>query len=125
MLRVRDFDVSLRFWRDGLGMRVVDRFEIPARRVSAMFVGFGDYHSAALIELSCPWDRTEPCTPGTGFGHIAVGVPDVPAALARLCAHGGAVIEPPQVMLGDGPQVAIVRDPDGYAVELIQTLRPD
>jgi hypothetical protein len=28
-------------------------------------------------------------------------------------------------MLGDGPQVAIVRDPDGYAVELIQTLRPD
>ena len=53
-----------------------------------------------------------------GFGHLCVSVPDARAACARFDALGVAY----QKRLGEGgmKQIAFIRDPDGYWIEIIQ-----
>src|SRR3546814_3927597 len=53
-----------------------------------------------------------------GFGHICVSVPDVRAACARM----EALRVPFQKKLSDGSMrdIAFIKDPDGYWIELIQ-----
>jgi lactoylglutathione lyase len=121
MLRVKDFDASLRFYVDGLGMRVFDRYEIESRRASCMFIGFNDYAGGGLIELAQYWDAEGPPTHGSGYGHVAIGAPDITGMLAKLEAMGVEVTLRPRALIGAGPRVAFVKDPDGYAVELIET----
>ncbi|KAF7790729.1 hypothetical protein EIP86_001685 [Pleurotus ostreatoroseus] len=55
--------------------------------------------------------------PGRGFGHIAVSVPDIQAACARLESLG----VPFKKKLTDGKMrnIAFALDPDGYWIELV------
>lgn len=124
MLRVRDVEKSLRFYREGLGMHMLDRHDIEQGRFSIIFLSFAGYRDGpAAIELTYNWDRDEPYTHGSGYGHVAVGVPDIEAAFARLVAHGGEPATAPKRMMPGTPRLAFVKDPDGYAVELIETRR--
>lgn len=123
MIRVKDFDAALHFYVDLLGMKVLDRFEIPVRRVSMVFVGYGGYDAGGCVEIVRPWDTDGPYTHGTGYGHISIGVPDVIALLGKLEANGVTVTTRPTQLLPGAPAVAFVEDPDGYAIELIQTRR--
>lgn len=56
-----------------------------------------------------------------GFGHICVSVPDARAACARFDELGVAY----QKRLGEGgmKEMAFIKDPDGYWVEIIQPTR--
>ena len=49
---------------------------------------------------------------GTGFGHVAIRVDDLATALAKLAEKG---IEPERT------PYRVVRDPDGYRIELIDS----
>jgi lactoylglutathione lyase len=124
MLRVRDLDAALRFYCDGLGMRVLDRYDIEAGRFSILFLSYAGYRDGpAAIELTHNWDRDEDYSHGSGYGHVAIGVPDVAAMWERLPAYGGRQGSAPRAMMAGAPQLAFVHDPDGYAIELIQTNR--
>jgi lactoylglutathione lyase len=124
MIRVANYEAALRFYVDGLGMKQLgDRFDVELRRVSGVYLGFDDYAGGGGVELVTNWDATVPYTHGTGYGHIAIGVPDIEAMVARLEAMGAAVTLRPTRLLAGAPRVAFVKDPDGYAVELIQTRR--
>jgi lactoylglutathione lyase len=123
MIRVKEFDAALRFYIDGLGMKVLTKFTVPVRRVDAMFIGFADYADGGLLELVRLWDHEGPHTHGSGYGHISIGVPDVRATVEKLKGMGAEVTTPPTVLLAGGPLVAFIRDFDGYAIELIQTCR--
>jgi lactoylglutathione lyase len=57
---------------------------------------------------------------GTGYGHIAVTVPDIHAALARLAQQGIEPERPPYSVREGGSLLCFVRDPDGYRIELIE-----
>jgi lactoylglutathione lyase len=124
MIRVGDLDRSLDFYCTKLGMSILSRVDIEAGRFSIVFVSFGqDYYSGA-IELTYNWDHpanTEGYTHGSGYGHVAIGVPDIYAMCARLAEAGVEVTVQPKRLLPDAPALAFVRDPDGYAIELIQT----
>ncbi len=120
MLRVKDFDATLRFYVDILGMKVFDKIEITERRATAMFIGFENLEAGACLELIHPWDFDGTFTPGTGYGHVSVGVPDLRAVFAKLEAVQTPVIQPPGVVTTGAPFCAFVKDPDGYAVELVQ-----
>lgn len=125
MIRVRDLAASLRFYCDGLGMHVLDRYDFEAGRFSIVFVSYADYRDGqAALELTHNWDQAEGYSHGTGYGHVAIGVPDVPAMWERLPAFGGRQGTAPKSMLPGAPQLAFVHDPDGYAIELIQIRRP-
>jgi lactoylglutathione lyase len=122
-LRVTDLDRAARFYVDGLGMKILDRIRIGPRKVNIVFVGYGDYGVGGLIELAYYEDDTAPRTHGTGYDHMSVGVSDVIAMVAKLEGMGAEVKVRPTEYLGKGPRIAYVKDPDGNAVELIQTVR--
>ena len=64
------------------------------------------------------WPRrtggAEPC------GRVAVGVRDIYANCERLNASGGLSTSKPGPMKHGSTVIAFVKDPDGYAIELIQ-----
>jgi lactoylglutathione lyase len=120
MLCIKDIEASSRFYIDGLGMTLFDRMEFDfAPRISALFVGF-DAHEGVL-ELSHYPDNDGEYSQVRGWGHVAIGVPDLDAILARLKGMG---IEPKKVnaeYVPGAPRAAFLNDPDGYEIELIQT----
>lgn len=122
-LRVQSLERSIRFYVEGLGMKLFDRINLPPGKTTAAFVGYTDYDRGGLIELCELWENDEAYTQGTGFGHISIGVGDVDAAVGKLAAMGAEVTVPPKDYGGEGPRLAYINDLDGYAIELIQTSR--
>ncbi len=120
MIRVLDLDDSIRFYTERLGMKLLRRQEYPSGRFTLAFVGYGDERDHAVIELTHNWDQKEPYDKGTGFGHIAVGVPEIYKTCDRLAAAGVKIPRPPGPMKHGGSVIAFIEDPDGYKVELIE-----
>jgi lactoylglutathione lyase len=54
------------------------------------------------------------------FGHVALTVDDMEAALARLAQQGIEPERPPYTVREGGPRLCFVKDPDGYRIELIE-----
>ena len=57
---------------------------------------------------------------GTGYGHIAIGVPDLDATLDALKQQGIEPERPPYTVSDGGSRLCFVRDPDDYRVEIIE-----
>ena len=83
-------------------------------------MGFESNPEQAEIELTHNWDQEVPYDVGNGFGHFAVGVPDVAAACEEVTAGGGKVTRPAGPVKHGTTIIAFVEDPDGYKIELIQ-----
>ena len=58
--------------------------------------------------------------PGTGYGHIAIGVDDLDATLAALSEQGLEPERPPYTIRDGGSRLCFVRDPDSYRIEIIE-----
>jgi lactoylglutathione lyase len=113
MVRVRNLDESLHFYRDLLGLRELRRIENEQGRFTLVFLAApGD--DAAQVELTYNWDPEEYGI-GRAFGHLAYQVDDIYAACARLEAGGVTINRPPR----DG-RMAFVRSPDDISIELLQ-----
>jgi len=56
---------------------------------------------------------------GSGYGHIAIGVDDLDATLARLNEQGIEPEREPYRVSEGGSRLCFVRDPDQYRIELI------
>ena len=123
MLRVANLDESVRFYEEVLDMRVFRRNENESQKYSVVFLGYGDEDTHPAIELTYNWGVDEPYEKGTGYGHIAIGVPDIYEICRRVEARGMQVPRPPGPLKGrgpNGPVIAFIRDPDGYSIELGQ-----
>jgi lactoylglutathione lyase len=120
MIRVRDLEKSLDFYQRLLGMQVLRRTDFPEGKFTLAFVGYGPEADHSVIELTHNWDREEPYEIGTGFGHIALGVPDIVKACSDLAAEGVRIPRPPGPMKHGTSVIAFVEDPDGYKIELIE-----
>ncbi len=118
MLRVRDLDRSIDFYTRLLGMRLLRRNDNPDGKYTLAFLGYGEESDTTVIELTYNWGREEGYTVGTGYGHIAIGVPDVEAACAVLAREGVKLPVPPKKR-PSGNWMAFAEDPDGYRVELL------
>ena len=120
MIRVKDVERSIDFYTRLLGMRVLRNMDFEGGRFTNVFVGYGDEDSEAVIELTHNWDQEEPYTHGSGFGHLAVGVPDIYATCEALEAEGVNIPRPPGPMKHGTTVIAFIEDPDGYKIELIE-----
>lgn len=114
MVRVRDLDVSLRFYCEGLGLREVRRKEVPQGKYTLVFLSAPDSPEAE-IELTYNWDATDDYGSARNFGHVAFRVDNIYATCSRLQKLGVAINRPPR----DG-HMAFVRSPDLISVELLQ-----
>ena len=122
MLRVKDLDKSLRFYTEQLGMKLLRKRDYPTGRFTLAFVGYGDESDSTAIELTHNWEQAEPYSLGSGFGHLAVSVPDVYKACERLAAAGVKIPRPAGPMAHGGSVIAFIEDPDGYKIELVDRL---
>ncbi len=120
MIRVRDLDKSIDFYTRLLGMKLLRRKDYPTGDFTLAFVGYGDEADQAVIELTHNWGQEEPYDLGTGFGHLAVGVPDIYGTCEQLAAEGVPLPRPPGPMKHGGSVIAFIEDPDGYKIELIE-----
>lgn len=142
MLRVKDLQKSLDFYTRVLGFTLLEKADFPEAEFSLYFL-------ALIADRSrIPSDPTErhrwrkmlhgvlelTYNHGTekdpafsyhngnseprGFGHLCVSVPDIKAACARFEELGVDF----QKRLTDGrmKDIAFIKDPDGYWIEIIQ-----
>ena len=125
-LCVTDLDRARRFYTEALGFTFVrdlqppdaltgQLLEIDQPNLTAVYLALGDF----TLEL-LHYDRAgnpafrarvmnEP-----GLTHLSLTVDDLPAALDRVRAAGGSVLDPTNVGVA-----VLVRDPDGQLVELL------
>ena len=119
MLRVGDLERSIAFYTNVLGMRLLRRTDRPDHRYTLAFVGYGDEQSHAVLELTYNYGVSA-YDVGTGYGHIAIAVPDAAAACAAVREKGGSVTRDAGPVKGGTTVIAFVQDPDGYKIELIE-----
>jgi lactoylglutathione lyase len=119
MIRVNDLDESLKFYCDALGMKLLKKREYPSGRFTNAFVGYGSEETDPVIELTYNWD-THSYDLGNGFGHIALGVPDVYKTCDELRAKGVKIVREPGPMKhgSSSNAIAFLEDPNGYKIEL-------
>ena len=121
MLRVGDMQRSVDFYTRVLGMRVLRTRDVPEYKYSLTFLGFGKGNEEGGAELELTYNYgVNSYELGTAFGHLAIGVPDVAAACARIREAGGKVVRDAAPVKGGTTVIAFVEDPDSYKIELIQ-----
>lgn len=124
MLRVGDLPRAVDFYTNVLGMRLLRTTDRPEQKYTLAFVGYGDESEAAVLELTYNYgvDRYDI---GSGYGHVAIEVPDAAAACAAVRAKGGNVTREAGPVKGGTTVIAFVQDPDGYKIELIERRREE
>ena len=123
MLRVLDLELSLKFYCDILGMKVLRRTDYPEGRFTNTFIGYGPEKEFPTLELTNNWDQQENYNKGNGWGHICIETPDVYKACEELSATGIKITRPPGPMKHGTRVIAFCEDPDGYKVELNEKIQ--
>jgi lactoylglutathione lyase len=113
MVRVRDLDASLAFFRDGLGLVETRRKDYPQGRFTLLYLAAPE-NPEVEVELTYNYDP-EDYGSARNFGHLAFAVDDIYATCAHLQAVGVTINRPPR----DG-RMAFVRSPDLISIELLQ-----
>ena len=119
VLRIRDLDASLHFYRDVLGCtldKVQDRIGLWQVRAGASLIDL-----IPLTGVLGGMGGAGPQKEGRNVDHFAIEIDsfDEPAIRAHLASHNVTVTDSGQRYgaKGDGPSIYIL-DPDGNSVEL-------
>ena len=141
MLRIKDPERSIAFYKNVLGMQLIEQFDFPQMQFSLYFMGYPSdsvpedpatrakwlFEQPALLELTHNHgteDSTEPVYHNgndepRGFGHIGISVPDVYAACERFESLGVEFVKRPDD--GNMKGLAFIKDPDGYWIEVLSS----
>jgi lactoylglutathione lyase len=142
MLRIRDPKPSLAFYRDVLGMTLLQQLDFVDMQFSLYFLAYlaedeeipSDpaerarfiFNRETTLELTHNWGtESDPGFAGyhdgnrdpRGFGHIGISVDDVARACARFESLGIPFKKRPQD--GKMKDIAFITDPDGYWIEIL------
>ncbi len=126
MVRVKNLDESLTFYRDGLGLEVVRQNDYEQGRFSLVYLAApadivtdeagnrSTLRKSPELELTYNWDPEE-YTGGRNFGHLAYEVDNIFELCEHLQSMGVTINRPPR----DG-RMAFVVSPDGISIEFLQ-----
>lgn len=120
MLRVGDLDRSIDFYTNVLGMKLLRKSDNEEFEYTLAFIGYANESESTVIELTYNWGTSE-YDLGTAFGHIAIGADDIYATCEEIRQAGGEIIREPGPVKGGTVEIAFVKDPDGYSIELINS----
>jgi len=144
MLRIKDPEVSLAFYTGVMGMRVLRKLDFPEMKFSLYFLHRADDESApaevgertawtfaqrGILELTHNWGtESDPDfryhdgnAQPQGFGHICFSVPDLDAATSWFDDNQVTFVKRPDQ--GKMKDVAFIKDPDGYWIEIVEPAR--
>lgn len=119
MLRVGNLEKSIAFYTQIMGMKLLRQSDNPEYQYTLAFVGYGDESDTTVLELTYNWDKSS-YDMGDAYGHIAIAVDDIYSLCESIEKQGGDVYRKPGPVKGGKTVIAFVRDPDGYAIELIE-----
>ncbi|PVV02974.1 hypothetical protein BB560_002556 [Smittium megazygosporum] len=134
MYRIRDPKASLHFYTEVLGMKLLDEYHNEDAKFSLFFVGYESDHTKGISRFSREGvlelthnhgTESDPefkgystgNSDGQGYGHIAVIVDDLEAAVKRFDDYKVKFIKRPED--GRMKHIAFIVDPDGYRVEIL------
>lgn len=120
MIRVGDLDRAVDFYTGVLGFSEVRRNDHPNGKFTLVFLRApGDGDDGPALELTYNWD-TDQYDLGNGYGHIALQVDSLDAIGERLAASGLGFSWGPGKTPSGKTNMAFVKDPDGYQIELLE-----
>ena len=125
MLRVFNLEASLKFYCEILGMQVLRRTDYPDGRFTNTFIGYGPEAEFPTLELTYNWDQKDNYNKGDGWGHICIETQDVYKTCEDLATNGVKITRPPGPMKHGTRVIAFCEDPDGYKVELNETIEKE
>jgi|SRR5215831_2620635 len=116
---VSDIERSLKFYGDVLGMKEQQRFELDDG-VKEVILAFPESKGAGVILM---WNtkRTASYQIGDGYSRVVLMVADLESAIRHLRSHGVTFTKEPTD--AHGLRYCIIKDPDGYGIELLQLKR--
>ena len=116
MIRTNDPDASIKFYTEGLGLKLIKENRIESGKFTLYFIG--EDENGPLLELTHNWGERS-YTSGDQFGHLAYQVDDIYQTCEHLMSMGIAINRPPK----DG-HMAFVKDPNNISIELLQAGTP-
>lgn len=122
-IAVASLEGALHFYRDQLGLEVTHRETVAGERVNVAMLGAGE----SRIELLEPTETGSVIGKflekhGPGLHHVALRVPDLPAAVERLRAAGSRILNEPRT--GAGGHLYVFVHPSstgGVLLELVES----
>lgn len=114
-INVQDMDRAVAFYRDAIGLEITNTIEEENFRETILGTDGG-----ARIQLAYHFDQDGPIEHGTNFWKHYVYTDDCKGLFARALEAGGESVLEPQVLERWNCTVAMVKDPDGYNLEIIQ-----
>jgi lactoylglutathione lyase len=145
MLRVKDPARALDFYTRVMGMRLLRKLDFAEMKFSLYFLHRPDaanpppedagertawtFSQKSILELTHNWGtETDPGfayhdgnAQPQGFGHICFSVPDLDAAVAWFDENQVPYVKRPDQ--GKMKDVAFIKDPDGYWIEIVEPAR--
>lgn len=142
MMRIKDPQVSLDFYTRVMGMQVLRKLDFAEMKFSLYFLhrqadddtvpeDEGErtawtFSQRGILELTHNWGtENDPefkyhdgNAQPQGFGHICFSVPDLAAAVAWFDENQVTYVKRPDQ--GKMKDVAFIKDPDGYWIEIVQ-----
>ena len=140
MLRVKDPAIALDFYTRVMGMRVLRKLDFPEMSFSLYFLAHGvqqapedvgertawTFSQTGVLELTHNWGTENDASfkyhdgnaQPQGFGHICFSVPDLDVAVAWFDSLGVTYVKRPEQ--GKMKDVAFIKDPDGYWIEIVE-----
>jgi lactoylglutathione lyase len=115
-INVSDLDRSTEFYTRGLGLQEKGKYDL-GHMLEVLVGADGGPVSILLIKYT---DRSEAPDLGTGYEKIVLACDDVAGAYERALSEGGTSQLEPRTIEAMGLTVAMVRDPDGYLIELVK-----
>ncbi len=113
---VNDIERALAFYVGALGMK--EQLRLPlGKGEHEVVLAFPENKSAGVI-LMWNTERKTPYVPGDAYSRFILSVSDIEAALQHLAKHSVAAVLP--VTDAGKFRYAMVKDPDGYVIELLQ-----
>lgn len=117
-IQARDWDESLRFYRDILGMEPVLEFGSPERKIVLFDMGDGSHielFQATSESPATPAENNDPVM------HFALTTTDTYAATERVRQAGYEItIEPKDADIGISVTLSFCKGPNGEIVEFFQ-----
>ncbi|MCB0111290.1 MAG: VOC family protein [Caldilineaceae bacterium] len=120
-VQTRDWDASMKLYRDVLGMSVAAEFGSPERKIVLLDMGDGSHME--LFQPKADTPAPGAAAPNDPVTHFALATTDTKAATEHVRAAGYEItVEPKTVDLGAlTVTIAFFNGPNGESIEFFQT----
>lgn len=116
-ITVKDMDKTIKFYIDNLGLKLVNRKEIPENNAEIAFLE--ENKTNFRIELTY-WREKKDYSEGDQLDHLAFEVEDIDKSIADFRQKGVKIAKEPYSLSNSNKKIAFIIDPNGIWIELIQ-----